>query len=71
MLAAVVLSSQFTGPSTLIYIQIVGALGAATCLAWMLLYCINLNARFPDFFPVLVSTVARNGLEVTAIAEGH
>ena len=55
MIVAVALASQFTGPSTIIYVHIAGALGAVTCISWMLLFCINLNARFPDFFPVLVS----------------
>ncbi|KAF6029195.1 hypothetical protein EB796_012496 [Bugula neritina] len=55
LLVTVIFASQFTGPSTVIYIQIIGALGVVTCLAWILLFCLNLNARFPDFFPVLVS----------------
>lgn len=58
LVVAVALASQYTGPSTIVYIQIAGALGVVTCISWMFLFCINANARFPDFFPVLVSTLS-------------
>jgi len=54
LVVAVALASQYTGPSTIVYIQIAGALGVVTCISWMFLFCINANARFPDFFPVLM-----------------
>ncbi|XP_067936345.1 uncharacterized protein [Watersipora subatra] len=54
LVITVVFSSFFTGIGSTVYIQIIGALGVCTCLAWIILFLCNLNARFPDFFPILM-----------------
>lgn len=54
-LASLILAVSFDGSGAIICIEIVVALVLVTAISWCVLYAINMNARFPEFFPTLVS----------------
>ncbi|KAF6018082.1 hypothetical protein EB796_023613 [Bugula neritina] len=53
-LASLILAVSFDGSGAIICIEIVVALVLVTAISWCVLYAINMNARFPEFFPTLM-----------------
>jgi len=49
------LALQYQGDALIITIEIICALALVTAIFWALLYMLNINARFPEFFAPLVS----------------